>query len=146
MFFRTEVYNNVDWCCLSNKLFYLFHCFQQILPVQNKKITKIIYGYFPKFYYFMMTSSVTSAFSDRWSSMNLRYDKILASMYDATLKLYQYCLLGIWIGCYYFGVSCGTAVYRTDWSVMLLISITQNIVFFHQLLKSESLSLIKLAP
>ena len=38
MFFRTEVYNNVDWCCLSNKLFYLFHCFQQILPVQNKEV------------------------------------------------------------------------------------------------------------
>ena len=61
-------------------------------------------------------------------------------MYDATLKLYQYCLLGIWVGWSYFRVSYETTVYHTDWSVMLLISITQNIVFFHQIVKSEPFS------
>ena len=44
-------------------------------------------------------------------------------------NLYQYCLLGIWVCCSYFKVSYGATLYRTDWSVMLLISITQNIVF-----------------
>ena len=95
----------------------------------ENKITKIIYDYFPRFYYFMMTSSVTSAFF--WqvvlSEFTIRQD----------LSLYVWCdletvsilltrniswLLLLWS-------NCRTTAYRTDRSVMLLISITQNIVF-----------------
>ena len=89
----------------------------------ENKITKIIYDYFPKFYYFMMTSSVTSAFF--WqvvlSEFTIRQD----------LSLYVWCDLETVSILLTRNMSWLLLLWSKlrDWSVMLLISITQNIVF-----------------
>ena len=110
------------------------------------KIRKSIYDYFPKFYYFMMTSSVTSAFF--WqvvlSEFTIRQD----------LSLYVWCdletvsilltrnmswLLLLWGKlrnyCISYRLVCNTAdFYHSEYC------------FSHQLLKSEPISLIKKIP
>ena len=107
------------------------------------RLRKLFYDYFPKFYYFMMTSSVTSAFF--WQVV-LSEITILASMYDATLKLASILLTRnmSWLLLLQSKLRDYCISYRLVWDAADIYHSEYH--FFHQLVKSEPLSLINSAP
>ena len=110
------------------------------------RLRKLFYDYFPKFYYFMMTSSVTSAFF--WqvvlSEFTIRQDLSLYVWCDLetvsillTRNMSWLLLLWskLWDYCISYRLVCNAAdFYHSEYC------------FSHQLLKSEPLSLVKSVP